>query len=94
MENVNTNTANTTVTATTKCFIGKAKDLVVNTYNNPTVRRAAVYTVATTAFLGAGYIAYKYFGGKAVEVLPDVASAAADAVAQTAEAVAEATTSV
>lgn len=94
MENTINASAETTITTNTKGIFGRAKDSVVNTYHNPTVRKAVKYTVGTAAVLGVGYLAFKYFGSKAVEVAPNVASVAADAVAQTAEAVAEATTSV
>lgn len=82
------------VATTNTSFFAKAKESVVNTYHNPTVRKAVKYTAAAAAVAGVGYLAFKYFGGKTADVLPNVASVAVDTAAQTAEAVAEATTSV
>ena len=90
MENVNTVATETTTTS----FFAKARANVSAVYQNETVRKAAKITLGTCAVLGAGYLAFKYFGSKAADVVPNVAVVAADAVAQTAEAVAEATTSV
>ncbi len=88
------NTMNNTNTSKVSSFFANAKTKVSEVYHNPTVRKAAMITVGTCAVIGGGYLAVKYFGSKAAEVLPQAVETATDVATQVTEVVADAATSV
>lgn len=85
---------NTNTTTKIASFVASTKEKVSNVYHNETVRKTVKITAGVCAVVGVGYLAFKYFGSKAADVLPEVAGAAADVAAQTTEVVADVATSV